>query len=390
VSERGLQGRSWGQEGARRAPFAPSNDYSGVRATGWHSSYTTADTWYPTWGPDDLLYTPFTDGGVGGVTSLSYGEAPTVGHATIRGHDPLDLAIEGVGLIPVDKGAYQGRYPCGSLMVDGVWYYGSYTIADGGRGLNYDVLGPLVGFHISTDAGASWTAPKHTPSAPLFGESGWEGDPVRMGTPHFVDFGKNMEHSPDGYAYLVGHGSLDSRDQLSWISGDAVFLARCKPSPETMNDPGAWQFFTGRDDDGAARWEQHVGAAQPIASWTGHMGCATVTFVPATGKYIMCVTDGWPTIRTMDSYLLEADDVTGPWKMIAHLPEFGPQGYFLNFPSKFISEDGQRAWLCYSANFTSSAVLPLQADPVGSRYAMCLLELEFVTTKEDPDFGRHR
>jgi hypothetical protein len=120
------------------------------------------------------------------------------------------------------------------------------------------------------------------------------------------------------------------------------------------------------------------------------MGCATITYSPATGTYLMCVTDGWPTIRAMDSYLLEADDVTGPWKMLAHLPDFGPQAYFLNFPSKFISEDGSRAWLCYSANFTSTAALPLQGNPEGSRYAMCLLELEFVPTREDPDFGRNR
>lgn len=29
---------------------------------------------------------------------------------------------------------------------------------------------------------------------------------VKMGTPDFVDFGINMEHSPDGKAYLVGMG----------------------------------------------------------------------------------------------------------------------------------------------------------------------------------------
>ena len=27
---------------------------------------------------------------------------------------------------------------------------------------------------------------------------------VKLGAPHFVDFGRNSEHSPDGRAYLVG------------------------------------------------------------------------------------------------------------------------------------------------------------------------------------------
>jgi hypothetical protein len=32
---------------------------------------------------------------------------------------------------------------------------------------------------------------------------------------------------------------------------------------------------------------------------------------------------------------------------------FGEQGYFVNFPSKFIGKDGRSAWLCYAANFTN-------------------------------------
>jgi hypothetical protein len=30
---------------------------------------------------------------------------------------------------------------------------------------------------------------------------------IKLGTPHFVDFGRDVEHSPDGLAYLVGHGT---------------------------------------------------------------------------------------------------------------------------------------------------------------------------------------
>jgi hypothetical protein len=47
-------------------------------------------------------------------------------------------------------------------------------------------------------------------------------------------------------------------------------------------------------------------------------------------------------------------------------------------------------WLCYSANFMSTAELPLLADPVGSRYALCLLELELLPIQKSADFGRNR
>lgn len=87
-----------------------------------------------------------------------------------------------------------------------------------------------------------------------------------------------------------GHGNL------SWIFADQIHLARVKSSPDTIND---------------------------------------------LKKYLMCVTDSWPTVAKMTSCIPEADDITGPWRMVAYLKDFGEQGYFLNFPSKFISTDGK-------------------------------------------------
>jgi hypothetical protein len=46
----------------------------------------------------------------------------------------------------------------------------------------------------------------------------------------------------------------------------------------------------------------------------------------------MCVTDGWPTVAKMNSYILEADAITGPWRIVTYLKDFGEQAYFLNFP----------------------------------------------------------
>ena len=35
---------------------------------------------------------------------------------------------------------------------------------------------------------------------------------IKFGTPHWVDFGQELKHSPDGKAYIVGHGAtLPSR-----------------------------------------------------------------------------------------------------------------------------------------------------------------------------------
>lgn len=215
----------------------------------------------------------------------------------VVGSDPLDLQILEVGLHEAAAAPYHGRYPSASLHHDGIWYYGTYCLDDAGRGLNWDVLGPFVGFRTSTDGGASWQEGPHTPTENIFGESALAGQPVRMGAPHFVDFGRNVQHSPDGYAYLLGHGSRNPSANLSWISRDEVTLARVRPSPERIHDAAQWEWAAGRYADGTPRWAATLAQAQPIAAWPGHMGCVTVTYLPARRKYLMCVTDGWPTIQ---------------------------------------------------------------------------------------------
>ena len=47
--------------------------------------------------------------------------------------------------------------------------------------------------------------------------------PVKMGAPHFVDFGKNMEHSPDGKAYLLGMGAEENDPQAALCQPELDF-----------------------------------------------------------------------------------------------------------------------------------------------------------------------
>ena len=100
-------------------------------------------------------------------------------------------------------------------------------------------------------------------------------------------------------------------------------------------------------------------------------------------RYLMGVTDGWPTVAKMTSDILEADALTGPWRMVAYLKDFGEQAYFLNFPSKFISADGRTLWLCYSANFSPGRNgVELKVNPPGGRYGLCLHEVKLLGPRE--------
>jgi hypothetical protein len=81
----------------------------------------------------------------------------------------------------------------------------------------------------------------------------------------------------------------------------------------------------------------------------------------------------------MDTYILEASKITGPWKLVHYFEKLGPQAYVVNIPSKFVSKNGRTAWLCYSANFAFKDLRldPKAGFPQGSRYSMCLLEVTF-------------
>ena len=192
VAVQGPPYRIWPSEPPADCPFPKSSEIAGVGFTGRHVRYADADTWYPSWAENGNLYSPWTDGTVNGVKSSSSGPKATTGYATVLGDDPLHLQITDVGLYPGNPAPYEGRYPCGSLVYNGVWYYGTYCLLDSdgdpSKGLNWDILGPLVGFRYSTDYGKTWHDTPHTPSHPLFHEPTKPGGKLKMGSPHFVDF----------------------------------------------------------------------------------------------------------------------------------------------------------------------------------------------------------
>ena len=389
VPEEGnFAGKPWPSEAPTGCPFTPSQAFSGLRFRGQYARYGKADTWYPSWASDGNLYSPWTDGEVGGVKSNSFGERATTGQAKIVGDDPLHLQITNIRTYRGDPDPYEGRYPCGSMVHNGVWYYGTYCLMDSdgnpGKGLNWDILGPFVGFRWSTDFGATWQDTPHTPSAPLFGEPEDPGKTVRFGAPHFVDFGRNMQHSPDGKAYLVGHGSQEPdpaprRANASWITGDQIYLARVTPSVRNINDASKYEFFAGRDASGHAVWTADFQRIRPLLDWNNHCGCVTATYMPGLKKYLMCVTDGGNTISKFSTYLLEADLLTGPWRLVTYMKDFGEQGYFVNIPSKFVTANGRGLWLCYAANFANGYLKTnYRADPPGSGYGMTLQAAELV------------
>ncbi|HVZ97240.1 MAG TPA: hypothetical protein VG847_10220 [Chitinophagaceae bacterium] len=384
----------WVPEIPKECPFEKSSEFSALAFMGKHASYTDADTWYPSWASNGNMYSGFADGEIGLESTHSSGGAKAnTGNAMIEGDDPMNLKVTSLGLQYASALPYQGRYPCANLVYNGIWYYGTYGIDfdpnPENQKYSWAICGPLPGFRISKDYGKTWIPCPYTLDNPLFPESGKNGSFVKMGTPHFVDFGQNMENSPDGYAYLVGDGGADDDPHPraannSWIAGDAVYMARVKPSPETINNLSDYEFFAGYDSKGEPVWSHNFSDIKPVMEWMHHMGCTTITYNKPLQKYFMCVTDGWPGIENMNSYILESDYITGPYKIITYMKDFGSQGYFMTIPSKFIAPDGKTFWLSYSANFSRHYFGDIsKANPVGSRYAWNLQLVQFVNKSEE-------
>ena len=94
----------WPSQPPASCPFRKSTEITGIGFTGRHVHYDLGDTWFPSWAADGKMYSPWTDGAVNGVKSMSaliWGQkVATTGYATIMGDDPLHLRFTDVRRLP--------------------------------------------------------------------------------------------------------------------------------------------------------------------------------------------------------------------------------------------------------------------------------------------------
>jgi hypothetical protein len=403
------------------SPLAQSPDFRELRFTGRQRHYQpsiAADTWYPSWAADGALYSTFADGSVTSAdgTTVSVNcqwefsddkqerwfrdlglsvvqgrvvaervKSTTTGNAILEGYDPFNLVVKPLAPFSREALRYEGYYPCANLFYKGVWYVGGYYCH---RWLNlhnvpitYE-LGGFGGFRISKDRGQTWTDTPFDDRRPLFPETGrCSGDAaIKLGTPHFVDFGQDMEHSPDGLAYLVGHGTYDPDGICNWSSGDTISIARVRPTPDTINDPTAYEFFAGHDHNGNPTWSKDFSKISPVLGWRGGAGCTNITYHPHLKRYFGFLCMGWfdGDSGGYDTSVIESRELTGPWHQVARLRGMGGQPYFVCMPSKF-QQISKKLILFYSANWRADRPgIPSSAptDAAQGLYSLCVAEFE--------------
>jgi hypothetical protein len=366
----------WDRTTPAGCPYPMSTDVR-LAFTGRASHYHFSDTWMPTWASDGSLYSTFQDGVITTAPLENFGgffggtEPVGNGWAKVVGNDPQDLLFPEAGMVWSTKGSYSSRWPCAFFSKDGVLYYGSYLL---GTPTSSEQCG-FIGFRTSVDGGHTWVDGSHTVDNRLFPEPAVPNGACKFGQPYMVDLGQNQQHSPDGKVYFISNGAVDSDpdhvpNNLGQHTGDQIYLCRVTPSIANVNDASKYEFYAGNGS-----WSSAFSAAQPIVDWNNHCGSSTMTYNPALNKFLILTTVGHPELKPdgstgagdYDTYMLESDTMTGPWKVVTYLKKFGTQAYYPNLPSKFISGDGRTAWMWYGANY---APFDRFADPPGSGYRL--------------------
>ncbi len=383
-------------------PFERSNVMTGMTLTGRWANYTGADYWYPSWASDGHLYSGCGDGELAGHVLSN------MGFARIEGEDPLNLKFRFLGSMNVADAKHTSAYPGSSLVRNRKWYL---ALEEGwhdqtpGRLARFQ--GILVGRRPADEFGELgypfpdnpyWSDHSVHPlpmiqrgsiqsldEAPKGGFFGEEPHVTRIRNVHFVDFGRNMEHSPDGLAYAVAHGTVGSKP-AEWGNGDAVYLMRVPANEKAIISARSWAFYAGKDARGKDKWSHQVEDARPLLEWTDKLGLAHVVYNAPLKRYILCISpllksDAMTANQTAEkrfsaegSLILESPSLTGPWRLVEYLKAFGPNAYCLAFSSKFISADGKTAWFFCSANYTE---MDHPGDPVGMKYACHVREVTF-------------
>ena len=387
-------------------PLPRSKSIRAVRYTGRQCDYSQmaiADTFLTSWAADGHLYSAYADGYVAGAngskvgvtcgTEITRTEVTHTGNAVIVGDDPFALRIQPLAPAEQRHTWYPACYPSGLLVRDGIWFYACHY-----RGWYLDRLdrrlcyeqGPNR-FRISSDLGKTWRWSPLDDRNPVIPETGrcagvW---PIKMGTAHFVDFGKNMEYSPDGYAYIVGHGTSEFDGVSNWCAGDEMFLARVKPTPETINCKSAYEYFAGLRAGNRPIWSRNFSEIQPVIRWACRCGLPAITYFPALKKYVAIFCVGWPDGLggQYDMWVAESDALWGPWSLVTYWDAFADQAYYAQVPSKFVKPDG-RFVLFYSGHWIGPKLLPQEwskkpaiPDLPNAKYTLCAAEFQLELLK---------
>jgi len=279
-----------------------------------------SDTWPVTWADDGDLYTAFGDGWgfpPGSSQKLSLGLAKVSGDPTsFSGQNIPSPTGEQIG-----QGETGGK-ASGMLMVDGTLYMWMR---------NADGAGNRCRLGWSTDHARTWQF------------SSWT---LNLGYCTFINYGQNYAGARDNYVYTVSHNHPNA-----YTEADDMVLIRVDKA--SLSNLASYQYLSGFDGQGLPTWSSNFADRSSVFHHTGHCLRSGISYNAGLGRYLW-----WQLYLGPDDPrfsggfgVYEAPEPWGPWRTayFVDLWDVGP-GEAASFPTKWMSSDGQSAWLVFSGD----------------------------------------
>lgn len=308
------------------SPYPDSELFSGLEFD-WRTHNRLAngsDNWPTTWGGDDIIYTAWGDGG--GFEGGNRISRTSIGIAIVEGNfDDYETTniLGGVGspkrpnfvgksygILAVDPSLYMWVSPGdGSTL-----YFGSRLHVSEDDGVNWEILD----WDFSRDTG--------------------------MITPTFLQFGKGYEGARDEYVYIyANHLTSPDFTILSVQKPGETFLLRAPK--DLLKDRKSYEFFTGLDKEGNAKWSSKVEKKVPVLKDPNGVGWNVSAFYHPAYKRYFILTEHEQSFRGCLG-MFEGESPWGPWKTVHYQCGFGEgqiltSSFYWNVPTKWIDKNGQ-------------------------------------------------
>ncbi|MFQ6131757.1 MAG: serine hydrolase [Armatimonadota bacterium] len=298
------------------------------------------DNWPLTWADDGKLYAAYGDGW--GCRPLDSAPKLNTGMVVIDGSPP-DFSASELKIPWFGGGAENPNFKgCGLLSVDGVLYhflrYQARTPASGNE--RQQIASQLIW---SRDHGRTWQNASYAKDVDEI-EFFFREPDCAFHTPTFLQGGRDYALAQDDYVYIYSPNEDRRRNN------DNLVVARVPQ--DKVTDRGAYQFFSGLDNDGNPTWTADIAQRRPVFSWPGHVGNGDVVYNHAVDRYLL-VTFRSPPDAASTLGLFDAPHPWGPWTEVGVVGEWGSgrggdRRYDPRIPVKWISEDGLSFYLVYS------------------------------------------
>ena len=311
------------------------------------------DTWDPTWGADDILYSPAND-----TTGFFCDEKRNLAFVKIEGNDINNLKGSNINLM-ADYGALaeSKEDKCnwkssGALYIDGTIYLvvGRHCYGFESGDYNKRQTVRCASIIKSTDGGKTWTpSADKCYSEPMFGPE--------FGTPYFIHYGKNYDTSSapeedmaDTYVYAISNNGF-------WDGGDSYILGRVRKDKIDRLDKNDWEFLLTPD---GSEWGRDAKEAYKIIHSTLSCGETGATYIPELGKYMLIswrhLVNGRDKPDDTEFGIYLADPPWGQWEKYGFKRNC-PEGWYCpRVLSKFQTpvDGGVKVYVVVAGDYTGS------------------------------------